>query len=158
VDEVISVIVPTYRERENIKKLIPQIASVLSSYDYEIVVVDDSSPDGTAKLAEELARKYPMKVLERGNKQGLASAIVYGFEHANGDILGVIDADLQHPPEYIKEFINAIEEGNEIAIGSRYVDGGRIEGWPKGRILRAYPKSSAARKVIQAQAKWSIAR
>jgi dolichol-phosphate mannosyltransferase len=132
---MISIIVPTYNEAENIKKLIPAVNNALAGYEHEMIIVDDSSPDGTAGVAEELAEKYPVKVLRRENKQGLASAIVYGFEHSNGDILGVIDADLQHPPEYIKEFIKAIEEGNDIAIGSRYVDGGRIEGWSKKRIL-----------------------
>lgn len=75
---------------------------------------------------------------------GLASAILYGFKNANGDVLGVIDADLQHPPEYMKEFIRAIEDGYDIAIGSRYVEGGRIEGWTwtrkmisKGAIMLA---------------------
>jgi len=142
----ISVVIPTYNEAENIKKLIPKIDEVLKNYDYEIIVVDDSSPDGTAKIANRLSKQYPVRVLKREKKLGLASAILYGFKNANGDVLGVIDADLQHPPEYMKEFIRAIEDGYDIAIGSRYVEGGRIEGWSwtrkmisKGAIMLAKP-------------------
>lgn len=126
--EKISIIIPTYNERENIGKLIPIISKNLEGYDYEMVVVDDDSPDGTAKVAEELSKEYPVRVLKR-NERGLASAILYGFRHAKGDILGVIDADLQHPPEYMKEFISTVNDGYDIAIGSRYIEGGRIEGW-----------------------------
>jgi dolichol-phosphate mannosyltransferase len=96
----ISVVVPTYNEAENIKKLIPLVASVLEDYrDYEVVIVDDNSPDGTAKVAEEVSESYPVRVLKRDGKLGLASAILHGFHHSRGDILGVIDADLQHPPD-----------------------------------------------------------
>jgi dolichol-phosphate mannosyltransferase len=149
VAEVISIIVPTYNERENLKPLLDLMSKALEDYEYEVVIVDDSSPDGTAKLAEELAKKYPIKVLKRENKQGLASAIVYGFQNARGDVLGVIDADLQHPPEYMKEFIKAIEEdGYDIALGSRYVEGGRIEGWSKKRILVSKGAITLAKPLI----------
>lgn len=132
---MISIIVPTYNEAGNIKKLVPIVALELSSYNYEILVVDDSSPDGTAEVSEKLAEKYPVRVIKRGSKLGLASAILEGFKQACGDVLGVIDADLQHPPRYMKEFIKAIDEGCDIVIGSRYVEGGEIEGWNKKRIL-----------------------
>jgi dolichol-phosphate mannosyltransferase len=131
----ISVIVPTYNEAENIKKLIPKIDSVLKCYDYEIVVVDDNSPDGTAKVAEKLAEQYPVRVLKRNNKLGLASAILYGFMNANGDVLGVIDADLQHPPELLNEMAKKIKDGYDIVIASRYVKCGGIEGWSFHRLL-----------------------
>lgn len=130
----ISIIIPTYNEKENIGKLIPVISKTLEGYNYEMVVVDDDSPDGTAEIVEGLSSKYPIRVLKR-NERGLASAILYGFRHAEGDILGVIDADLQHPPEYMKEFICAVNDGYDIAIGSRYIEGGRIEGWSKTREI-----------------------
>jgi len=123
----LSVIIPTYNEAENIKMLIPRIHSVLNSNSYEIIVVDDSSPDGTAEVAKKLSESYPVRVFVRNQKLGLASAIVHGFQKASGNILGVIDADLQHPPENIKDFIEKIEEGYDIVIGSRYIKGGRIE-------------------------------
>ncbi len=132
---MISVVIPTYNEKENITKLIPLMAESLSGYEYEIIVVDDNSPDHTADIAEELSNDYPIIVLRRDRKLGLASAILHGFRNGKGNILGVIDADLQHPPRYIKEFADAINNGYDIAIGSRYVEGGRIEGWGKSRYI-----------------------
>jgi len=130
-----SIIVPTYNEAENIKKLIPVVDSVLKDYDHEIVVVDDNSPDLTAKVAKKLAEEYPVKVVVREKKLGLASAIVYGFRNANGDVLGVIDADLQHPPTLLGEMAKKIKNGYDIVVASRYVEGGGIEGWPFHRWL-----------------------
>jgi dolichol-phosphate mannosyltransferase len=128
----VSVIVPTYNERENIKTLVEEIDRVLGE-DYEILVVDDGSADGTFELVQELARVYPIKPLKRGKKGGLASAIVYGFGHASGEIFGVIDADMQHPPEYMPQLINCIEEGYDVALASRYVDGGEVGDWSMSR-------------------------
>jgi dolichol-phosphate mannosyltransferase len=142
----VSIIIPTYNESENIKRLIPLLDSILKGYDYEIVVVDDSSPDGTAKVAEKLAEEYPVRVLVRDGKLGLASAILYGFKNANGDVLGVIDADLQHPPQLIRTLVDKIMDGYDIAIASRYVEGGGVEDWSfyrrlvsKGAIMLAKP-------------------
>ena len=124
----VSVVVPTYNEAENIKKLVPLLDSILKDYNYEIIIVDDNSPDGTAEVAKKLAEQYPVKVLVREKKLGLASAILCGFMNANGDVLGVIDADLQHPPELLGEMAKKIEDGYDIVIASRYVEGGGIEG------------------------------
>ena len=132
---MISVIVPTYNEIENIEKLIFRVHEILSKYKYELIIVDDNSPDGTSDAAQRLSIDYPVKVLKRRGKLGLGSAVLYGFKHAKGDILGVIDADFQHPPVYIKEFVNAVSNGQDIAVGSRYVKGGNIEGWSKFRML-----------------------
>lgn len=132
---MISVIVPTYNEKENIKKLVPAVHKILSGYEHELIVVDDNSPDGTAKVVEELSRDYPVRVLKRSGKLGLASAVVHGFKHAKGEVLGVIDADMQHPPEYIGGFALAVMNGQDIAVGSRYVEGGSIEGWSRFRSL-----------------------
>ncbi len=131
----ISVIVPTYNEAENIKKLIPLLDAVLKDHSHEILIVDDNSPDGTAKVAKKLAEQYPVRVLKREKKSGLASAILYGFMNANGDVLGVIDADLQHPPELLGEMAKKIKDGYDIVIASRYVKGGGIKGWSTYRIL-----------------------
>lgn len=132
---MISIIVPTYNEKENIKKLIPAIQRALSKYEHELLVVDDNSPDGTAEVAEEMSGEYPVKVLRRSGKLGLASAVIHGFKHAKGNVLGVIDADLQHPPEYIVDFALAVMNGHDIAVGSRYTRGGKIEGWSMYRSL-----------------------
>ena len=132
---MISIIVPTYNERKNIEKLIPTLSRALEGYEHEVIVVDDNSPDGTALAAEELSRSYPVNVLKRDGKHGLASAVVLGFKHAKGNILGVIDADMQHPPEYLQEFALHVSNGSDIAVGSRYVKGGKLDGWSGFRSL-----------------------
>ena len=129
----VTVVVPTYQERGNIGRLIKGIGGALKGRDYEIVVVDDNSPDGTAEVAAGLAQTYPVKVIRREGKLGLGSAILAGFSNAQGDIVGVIDADLQHPPELIAELVTAVENGVDIAIASRYVSGGGVEHWSASR-------------------------
>jgi dolichol-phosphate mannosyltransferase len=142
----VSVIVPTYQEKENMKPLVERIGTVLAGQDYEIIVVDDSSPDGTAEAAASLANSHPVRVVKREGVRGLGTAILEGFRNAKGDMMGVIDADLQHPPEALPELVAALESGADIAIASRYVRSGRIEGWPflrrlvsRGAILLARP-------------------
>jgi dolichol-phosphate mannosyltransferase len=133
---IISIVSPTYNESENIRLLVKRISQVMSNREYEIIVVDDNSPDGTEKVAKDLSKEYPVRTLVRNGKLGLASAILTGFDHARGNIIGVIDADLQHPPEYLLEFVKAIEQNDcDIAIGSRYTLGGGIEGWSRKRLL-----------------------
>jgi len=131
----VSVIVPTYQERDNIEPLVRRIATALGGWDYEVIVVDDNSPDGTAEVAAGLAEKYPVRLIRREGVRGLGSAILEGFKNAEGNTLGVIDADLQHPPEIIPELLTAIQHGSDIAIASRYVRGGGIEGWSTVRRL-----------------------
>lgn len=142
---LISIIIPTYDEKENIKKLIPLLDECFNR-NYEIIVVDDSSPDGTADACRDMVKDYPIKVLERPVKMGLASAVVTGFYEAKGCIIGVMDADLQHPPEFASVLCKSIMDGCDIAIGSRYVDGGHSEKWgwfrrnvSRGAILLAMP-------------------
>ena len=125
----ISIIIPTYNEAENIPILVDEIAKNLKE-DYELIVVDDDSPDKTWQIAEKLKEKYPLNVLRRINKKGLSSAVLDGLAIAKGNILGVIDADLSHPPEKIPELINAIREGPDFVIGSRLIKGGKVEDWP----------------------------
>jgi len=119
----VSIIIPTYNEKENIPKLFERIFKVFNEnkIDGEIIVVDDNSPDGTADVANKYSKNFPVKVITRKEEKGLASACVEGFKHAKGDIFIVMDADLQHPPEKIPELIFAIKKGADIAIASRYV-------------------------------------
>ncbi|AEF97133.1 glycosyltransferase [Methanotorris igneus] len=124
----VSIVVPTYNEAENIKKLIPLLDSVLKDYNHEIIIVDDNSPDGTAEVAKKLTEKYPVKVIVREKKLGLASAILEGIKSARAELVVVMDADLQHPPEYVLELLKN-SNGYDIVIASRYVKGGEIEGW-----------------------------
>ncbi len=125
----LSLIVPTYNESENITALVERVHSALSGYSYEIIVVDDNSPDGTADLAKSLSNKYPVKVVVRTRERGLATAVVAGFAEATGQLLGVIDADLQHPPEMIPTLLQAARDGADVVIASRYVPGGGTEDW-----------------------------
>ena len=124
---MISVIIPTYNERDNLPILIDLIHSCLRR-DYEVIVVDDSSPDGTYLVAGRLAEKYPVRVVVRPCKMGLASAVVEGFRNACGEFFVVMDADLQHPPERIGDMIGMALGGYDIVIGSRYIEQGGVEG------------------------------
>jgi dolichol-phosphate mannosyltransferase len=101
---------------------------------WELIVVDDGSPDGTADLAESYADVHPVRVVRRPGKAGLASAVLAGFDQARGDVLVVMDADLSHPPEAVPRLVSAIEhDGADLAVGSRYVTGGGTEDWPLRR-------------------------
>lgn len=91
----LSVIIPTYNEKDNISILFDRISKCLHHLNYEIIVVDDNSPDGTAQKVQELSRKYPVKLVARKHENGLATAVVEGFRHASGDIFVVMDADLR---------------------------------------------------------------
>jgi len=144
----LSLIAPTYNERENVGPLVERVHRALSSYSYELVIVDDNSPDGTAEVARKLARDYPVKVVVRMNERGLASAVVAGFREATGRVLGVIDADLQHPPEAIPGLLEAVRAGADVAIGSRYVPGGGIEGWSLSRRMISHGARMIARLAL----------
>ncbi|MEM2913969.1 MAG: glycosyltransferase, partial [Candidatus Bathyarchaeia archaeon] len=125
----VSIIVPTYNERENVQVLIEKIRSALRD-NFEIIVVDDSSPDGTSETVNQLSKTIEnLRLVCRKSKRGLASAVIDGFNHANGSILGVMDADLQHPPELLQEMVRKIQEGADIVIASRYVKDSRIMDW-----------------------------
>ena len=131
----LSLIVPTYCESQNIATLIERVHQSLSSYSYELIVVDDNSPDGTSEIANSLSQQYPVRVITRRNERGLASAVVEGFKQARGEILGVIDADLQHPPEVVPELLETVMSGADVVIASRYVEGGGSEGWSASRKI-----------------------
>lgn len=147
---MISVIIPTYNEKENIKNLIVEISNIFKKNKIkgEIIIVDDNSPDGTGKIAENLSKKYPVKVLHRKGKLGLSSAVVAGFKAAKGNILGVMDADFSHPPEIIPKLIKPIlDENIDFVIGSRHVKGGGMENWPLLRKIISKGATLLARTV-----------
>jgi dolichol-phosphate mannosyltransferase len=98
--------------------------------DYELIVVDDDSPDRTWELAAELTATYPkLRVLRREGERGLSSAVIRGWQVARGEVLAVIDADLQHPPEVTVELWRSMEKGADLAVGSRHVEGGGVSDW-----------------------------
>ena len=119
----VSIIIPTYNEKGNIEHLLDRIHNsmkIKNGIDYETIVVDDNSPDGTAALIENLSKKYPIKLVVRKDERGLASAVVTGFKNAKGNIFVVMDADLQHPPEDVPRLIDEIRKGVDISIANRY--------------------------------------
>lgn len=126
---LVSIVVPTYNERQNLPRLVASIQQYLKHRAFEIIVVDDASPDGTAELARDLARTHPIRVLSRPAKSGLGSAYRDGFRAAQGDLVFEMDADLSHDPRYIPALIEAVEQGADVAVGSRYVAQGRVVGW-----------------------------
>jgi len=150
----ISIVIPTYNERENIAALVERIHSALAPRDYEVVFVDDNSKDGTAELINSLSRKYPLRVIVRKEERGLATAVIHGIEHSDGQTVVVMDADLQHPPEVITDLLSAMESGADIVIASRYVKGGGMKEWglvrkiiSKGAIILAHLLLPATRSV-----------
>jgi len=123
-------IVPTWNEAENVAPLCARVTQALHEIPHEILVVDDGSPDGTAAVAEDLARtRFPqVRVLRRTGPRGLSAAVVDGFAAARGRLLGVIDADLQHDPRLLPDLVRALDD-HDLAVGSRYTFAGGCRGW-----------------------------
>ncbi|MCS7103060.1 MAG: glycosyltransferase family 2 protein [Candidatus Korarchaeum sp.] len=142
-----SVIIPTYNERENLKELLARVSSSLRGVSYEVIIVDDSSPDGTVDLALALSREFPIRVIIRPPRSGLSSAVLDGFRAARGDVLCVMDADLQHPPELLPELYRGASSC-DIVIASRYIEGGSVEGWSSFRKLISRGSILLARLLI----------
>ena len=133
------VITPTYNESKNILLLVEKIKNI--SPDSDILVVDDNSPDGTAKIVKNLLKnRNDIFLIERPGKMGLGTAYITGFKWAidnNYDIVIQMDADLSHNPKDIKRMLEEIEK-NDLIIGSRYVDGVNVNNWPMSRLLLSY--------------------
>lgn len=146
----ILVIIPTYNEADNILKIIPEVfKNSTPENDYNILVVDDNSPDGTAKLVEDL-NNSKVNILKREKKSGLGTAYVEGFKFAiknNYDFVFEMDADFSHDPKYLKIFIERILEGNDLVIGSRYINGVSVLNWPIRRLILSYMASVYTRIV-----------
>jgi dolichol-phosphate mannosyltransferase len=152
--KALSLIIPTYKEHDNISPLVQQIDRALPNYDYEVIFVDDNSQDGTAELITELSPRYPVRLIVRKDKKGLASAVVDGLKHVSSELIGVMDADLQHPPELIPCLLKEIQSNADIVIASRYVKRGGCQGWgairriiSKGAIFLAHLFLPSTRKV-----------
>lgn len=129
----LSLILPTYNEGDNIPKIVGILSEILDRTipgDYELIVVDDNSPDGTWKTAASLMQQYPqLRVMRRTEEKGLSTAVIRGWQAARGEILGVIDADLQHPPEVLLKLLENMERGADLAVASRHVEGGGVSEW-----------------------------
>ncbi len=135
----LSLIVPTYNEGKNIAEMLQRLTELLEgplSGDYELIVVDDDSPDRTWEIARSLTAKYPLlRVMRREQERGLSSAVIRGWQVARGEVLAVIDADLQHPPEITLELWKEIERGADLTVASRHTEGGGVSTWSLSRRL-----------------------
>jgi dolichol-phosphate mannosyltransferase len=134
----LSIVVPTYNERDRLGDLVKTIfeAFAAEGLEGELVIVDDNSPDGTGALADDLATSRRITVIHRAGKLGLGTAVVEGFTAASAPIVGVIDADLSHPPKMLPRMLATMRrEKAEMVIGSRYIPGGGTSDWGIGRLL-----------------------
>jgi dolichol-phosphate mannosyltransferase len=134
------VIIPTYNEKENIEAITRAVLDM--PYDFDILVVDDNSPDGTGKIADSLAAAdNRIHVLHREKKEGLGPAYIAGFHwglaHKEYDIFFEMDADFSHRPEYLHDFMKTIKD-SDLVLGSRYISGVNVVNWPLGRLLISY--------------------
>jgi dolichol-phosphate mannosyltransferase len=148
---LVSVVTPTYNERESLETLYPELCTALGAISSELIVVDDGSPDGTAAYAESLKGPVTCVVLNRGRKLGLASAVQAGMALARGDVIVVMDADGSHPPSAIPKLVEAVTSGGaEFAIGSRYIAGGSAPGMSWGRRAISRAATLLARPLVPA--------
>ena len=145
------VIIPTYNERENIENIIRKVFSLEGGYD--ILIIDDGSPDGTAAIVKRLQQEFPerLHMIERPGKLGLGTAYITGFKWSidkGYDYTFEMDADFSHNPEDLPRLYQACKDGADLAIGSRYCDGISVINWPIGRIIMSYYASVYVRTVL----------
>lgn len=145
------VIIPTYNEKENIKNIIRKVFSLDGGFD--ILIIDDGSPDGTAAIVKRLQQEFPerLHMIERPGKLGLGTAYITGFKWSidkGYDYTFEMDADFSHNPEDLPRLYQACKDGADLAIGSRYCDGISVINWPIGRIIMSYYASVYVRTVL----------
>ena len=150
----ISIIIPTYNESENIIRILRSIGDILpKSVKTQAIVIDDNSPDGTGKMVEDYLKNvkkianYTIEIIHRKAKDGLGSAIVKGIQQAKGDTIVVMDSDFSHPPQIIPKLIESIKKYQyDIAVASRYIKGGKIQGWSLKRKIMSKVATIIAKK------------
>lgn len=146
------VIIPTYNEKENIERMVRKVFSL--AHDFHLLIVDDGSPDGTADIVKGLMTEFEgrLHIEERTGKLGLGTAYIHGFNWAlkrSYEYIFEMDADFSHNPEDLLRLREAChEQGADVAVGSRYVKGGKVKNWPLGRILMSYFASVYVRMVL----------
>ncbi|MCY7408133.1 MAG: glycosyltransferase family 2 protein [Alkalinema sp. CAN_BIN05] len=130
---MLSLVVPTYNEAGNVVLLVEKLTGLLDRIcpnDYELIIVDDNSPDQTWEIARSLLSEYPnLRVMRRTAERGLSTAVIRGWQVSRGRFLGVIDGDLQHPPEVLEKLLGELLSGSDLALASRHVVGGGISEW-----------------------------
>ncbi len=133
----LALVIPTLCEAANLPTLLERIRASLEplGIDYEVIVVDDDSRDGTERIVQESSRQDArVRLLVRKGARGLAGAVIHGWEHTDADVLGVMDADLQHPPELLPELWQSLQAAN-VAVASRYAPHGSLPNWNRFRHL-----------------------
>ncbi len=146
------VIIPTYNEKENIEKMVRKVMSLQG--DYHLLIVDDGSPDGTAEIVRRLMQEFPGRLFmeERKGKLGLGTAYIHGFRWAiknSYDYIFEMDCDFSHNPDDLNRLFAACsEQGADVAVGSRYVKGGKVQNWPKDRLFMSYFASIYVRMIL----------
>ena len=144
------IVTPTYNEKDNLPRFIEAVRK--AAPDADILVVDDNSPDGTGKMADDMAAKDPhVRVMHRAGKQGLGTAYIQAFQKGLGegyDWFFEMEADLSHDPKYLADFFRALEEGYDVIIGSRNIPGGNVEGWGLGRHFISKGGSLYSRTIL----------
>ncbi len=145
------IIIPTYNEKENVERMIRKVFSL--SFSFHVLIVDDGSPDGTADIVKRLMQEFSDRLFieERKGKLGLGTAYIHGFKWALArkyEYIFEMDCDFSHNPEDLIRLREACVNGADVAIGSRYVKDGKIENWPKGRVLMSYFASVYVRMVL----------
>jgi dolichol-phosphate mannosyltransferase len=145
------VIIPTYNEKENIQKMVEKVFSLKP--DFDILIIDDGSPDGTAEIVKTLQQKHTdrLHLLQRQGKLGLGTAYIVGFKWAiekKYDYIFEMDCDFSHDPNDLPRLLHACENGADVAVGSRYCKGGKVKNWPVGRILMSYFASVYVRLIL----------
>jgi len=145
------VIIPTYNEKENIEKMVRKVFSLPEAFD--LLIVDDGSPDGTAAIVKELQKEFEGKlhIEERTGKLGLGTAYIHGFKwglNRQYQYLFEMDCDFSHNPDDLIRLYAAAKNGADVAIGSRYTKGGKVVNWPVGRILMSYFASVYVRMML----------
>ena len=149
-----SLIIPTYNEKDNIYHLLDGLKETLgSSEEFEIIVVDDNSPDLTWKAVEAYSRKNErVKIIHRMKEKGLSRAVIEGFNIAKGNILGVMDADLSHDHQILPEMIAAVRDsGYDLVVGSRRIPGGGAEKWPWYRKILSDIATIVAKRFLDTE-------
>lgn len=146
------VIIPTFNEKENIEKIILAVFSLPTRF--EVLVIDDGSPDGTANIVKKMQEDYAdrLHLIEREGKLGLGTAYIAGFRWAiehRYDYIFEMDADFSHNPQDLERLLEACVDGADVAIGSRYISGVNVVNWPMGRVLMSYFASKYVRMILR---------
>lgn len=145
----VSIVLPTFNEKENIPLIIPKIEKALHGFSFEIIVADDDSPDRTWELAEKIAsEKEYVRVIRRFHNKGLSPAVMEGFAAAKGEYLIVMDADMQHDERILPDFIQQFEEGADFVIGSRKLAGGGVSDWSAVRRFISWGATFLAKIIL----------